>query len=117
MKTIDQCRRSCRTFILIDLVLLIPGIIVATFFPSSISDISIFANPLTLPIALGFMLFLDIAVLRWLIQLSVEIDDARRERSMKVLRTVYDAQQLVHIVVIAAIAGSVAGRLGLFPEQ
>ena len=117
MKTIDQYRKSCVTFILIDIVLLIPGIVVATLFDSLLSGISILANPLTLPLVLGILLLLDLAILRWLIHLSVEIDDTSREGSMKVVRNVHDVQKLLHIMIIAAIAGIVAGKLRLFPVK
>lgn len=117
MKTIDQYRKSCLTFILIDVVLLIPSIIVATLFPSLLLGVSILANPFTLPLVLGFLLLFDLVILRWLIHISVEIDDIRRERSMKGLRTVYDAQKLLHILVVAAIAGIVAGKLSLLIQK
>jgi hypothetical protein len=117
MKTIDDYRKSCLTFVLIDAALFVLGIVVVTLFHSTISDISIFASRLTIPLSLGTILLLDSAALRFLIHVSVEIDETSRKRSMPLVRAVHDAQSLLHIMIIAAIAGIVVGKLGLFPQK
>ena len=99
MKTIDQYRKSTVIFITV------------TLFPAVVSNISIFSNPLTVLIVLGLLLLLDIVILRWLFHVSLEIDNAEADRSMRMVRSAYEAQKLLHIVVIAAVAGLLAGKL------